>query len=79
MATDNQRLESLKEQSYESDTAEKWLKSKEIKQFLGISESGLQKLRRDGVLPYSRLGGIYFYNLRDVIKLLNANRRNNND
>ena len=79
MATDNQRLESSKEQNYERDTAEKWLKSKEIKQFLGISESGLQKLRRDGVLPYSRLGGIYFYNLSDVLNLLNANRRNNND
>lgn len=79
MATDNQRLESSKEQNYERDTAGKWLKSKEIKQFLGISESGLQKLRRDGVLPYSRLGGIYFYNLSDVLNLLNANRRNNND
>lgn len=79
MAIDNQRLESSKEQNDERETAERWLKSKEIKQFLGISESGLQKLRRDGVLPYSRLGGIYFYDLREVLKMLNANRRNNND
>lgn len=79
MAIDKQSLESLNGQNYERDTAEKWLKSKEIKQFLGISESGLQKLRRDGVLPYSRLGGIYFYNFKEILKMLNANRRNNND
>jgi hypothetical protein len=36
-----------------------WLKSSEVRNMLGISHITLQNLRTNGLLPHSKLGGIY--------------------
>lgn len=53
-----------------SDRPEKkFLRSSEVKKMLGISAGTLQNLRVNGKLPYKKVGGIMFYELRDIIKL----------
>lgn len=51
-----------------------WLKSKEVVEQLGISHSTLQKLRVKGTLPYTRIGGVIYYESQDIEKLLSANK-----
>lgn len=51
-----------------------WLKSKEVVEQLGISHSTLQKLRGKGTLPYTRIGGVIYYESQDIEKLLSANK-----
>jgi hypothetical protein len=51
----------------------KWLKSSEVKKMLGISPGTLQNLRINGMLPFTKIGGIIFYNQEDIEKLLKSN------
>jgi hypothetical protein len=39
---------------------------------LGISRGTLQNLRINRSLPYTKLGGIMFYNYEDIEKILEA-------
>lgn len=48
----------------------KWLKSYEVRELLRISSGTLQTLRSNGTLPYTKIGGIIYYNLDDINKLL---------
>jgi|ERR1035437_3611184 hypothetical protein len=50
-----------------------WLKSLEVKDLLGCSDSTLQKHRISGRLPYTKLGGTYYYKKNDIESLLNRN------
>lgn len=50
--------------------AKKWLKSYEIRKLLGISPGTLQNLRVNGQLPFSKIGGVLFYDFEDVRKML---------
>ena len=68
MASDKQNLESLKEHNIEGDTAGRWLRSKQIKHIFGISETTLQKLRRENLLPFFKLGGTVFYDYNKLIE-----------
>jgi predicted site-specific integrase-resolvase len=49
-----------------------WLKSKEVRDILGISASTLQNLRVNGILSFARIGGTMFYKSEDIMKLLNG-------
>lgn len=49
-----------------------WLKSKEVRDMLGISASTLQNLRVNGTLSFARIGGTMFYKSEDIMKLLNG-------
>lgn len=48
-----------------------WLRSSEVRELLGISSGTLQNMRMNGTLSYSKIGGVLFYNYRDIEKLLN--------
>lgn len=76
MASDKQNLESLKEHKIEGDTAGRWLRSKQIKNIFGISETTLQKLRKAGLLPLFKLGGTIFYDYNKLIEGLTNNKTN---
>ena len=57
--------------SINSGTPEtKFLRSSEVKKMLGVSTGTLQNLRVNGTLPYKKVGGIMFYDQRDIMKLL---------
>ena len=69
-----QLLEDLKEiLKPEPQIQKEWLKGNEVRQLLKISTGTLQNLRLNGTLPYTKIGGIIFYNAKGIHALLNGN------
>lgn len=54
--------------------AKKWLKSYEVRKMLGISPGTLQNLRINGTLPYTKIGGVIYYDYADIQNMLSANK-----
>ncbi|NBC82874.1 MAG: helix-turn-helix domain-containing protein [Bacteroidetes bacterium] len=57
--------------------AKKWLKSYEVRKLLGISPGTLQNLRINGTLPFSKIGGVIFYDYQDIHKMITENKIDN--
>lgn len=55
----------------------KWLKSTEVREMLGISPGTLQNLRINGTLPYSKMGGVIYYDHEEIQLILASNRVDN--
>ncbi|WP_142784081.1 helix-turn-helix domain-containing protein [Changchengzhania lutea] len=51
----------------------KYLKSSELMDLLQISPGTLQKLRIKGILPYTKVGGIIFYDSEEIQKVMDNN------
>ncbi|MBL7724830.1 MAG: helix-turn-helix domain-containing protein [Chitinophagaceae bacterium] len=51
-----------------------WLKSHEVRKLLKISHGTLQHLRDSGQLKFSKVGGIFFYEVRDIEEMLKEGR-----
>lgn len=73
------KLEALSEYVYSMERPktenedESWVDSQEVCRFLKISDRTLQRLRSDGKITYSCLGGKYFYQIGEIKKLLKVN------
>lgn len=52
----------------------KWLRSPEVRELLNISPGTLQNLRINGTLPYSKMGGVIYYEYADILKVMQQNR-----
>lgn len=50
--------------------SKQWLKSSEVRKLLNISPGTLQNLRINGTLRYTKIGGMMYYKLEDIHKLL---------
>ncbi|WP_417858652.1 helix-turn-helix domain-containing protein [Xanthomarina gelatinilytica] len=57
-----------------SGTLKKYLKSSEVMEMLQISPGTLQNLRINGTLPFSKMGGIIYYDIADIQKVMIKNR-----
>lgn len=57
-----------------SGTLKKYLKSAEVMKVLQISPGTLQNLRINGTLPFSKMGGIIYYDIEDIQKVMRNNR-----
>jgi len=57
-----------------SGTLKRYLKSSEVMDLLQISPGTLQNLRINGTLPYSKVGGIIYYDVEEIQKVMEANR-----
>ena len=55
----------------------KWLKSPEVREFLSISPGTLQNLRINGTLPFTKVGGVIYYDYEEIQKILQQNRIHN--
>lgn len=55
----------------------KWLRSTEVREMLDISPGTLQNLRINGTLPYTKIGGVIYYEYSEILGVLNANRVHN--
>jgi Helix-turn-helix domain len=55
---------------------QKWLKAKHVRRLLGISPGTLQTLRNNGTLPYSKIGGVTFYDSADIERMFNQRKLN---
>lgn len=47
-----------------------WLKSYEVRKLLSISPGTLQTMRVNGIITYSKVGGIFYHSYADICKLL---------
>lgn len=54
----------------------KWLKSNEVRRLLLVSPGTLQNLRVNGTLPFTKIGGVIFYDYDDIQKMIEAHKRN---
>lgn len=53
-----------------------WLKSHQVQRMLGISPGTLQTLRLNGTIPFTKIGGVLFYDEEDINRLFESNMRN---
>lgn len=51
-----------------------WLKSKDVRTLLNISPGTLQNLRINGTLSYTKIGGMMYYKLEDIHKVLEGGK-----
>lgn len=52
------------------DQSKQWLKSADVRKVLNISPGTLQNLRINGTLRFTKIGGMMYYKLEDITKLL---------
>lgn len=64
-------------QTSNGQSIKKWLKSPEVRDLLGISPGTLQNLRINGTLPYTKIGGVLYYDYQEILKVLESNRIHN--
>ncbi|MGJ8550699.1 helix-turn-helix domain-containing protein [Winogradskyella wichelsiae] len=54
-----------------------YLKSSELMDLLKISPGTLQNLRINGTLPFTKVGGIIYYDAAEIQKVMDKNRVDN--
>ncbi|MBS1735119.1 MAG: helix-turn-helix domain-containing protein [Bacteroidetes bacterium] len=52
-----------------------WLRSKEVRKILNVSEGTLQNLRITGKINSSKIGTLHYYKREDIEKLFDEKRR----
>ncbi|WP_111709126.1 helix-turn-helix domain-containing protein [Lutibacter citreus] len=60
-----------------SSGVKKYLKSAELMELLKVSPGTLQTLRINGTLPYTKIGGIIFYDAEEIEKVMKENSIHN--
>ncbi len=73
------KLELLKEiktliNNQGSQKLKKYLKSSEVMELLQVSPGTLQNLRINGTLPFTKVGGIIYYDAQDIQRVMEDNR-----
>ena len=53
----------------------KWLKSHQVQKLLNISPGTLQTLRSNGTIPYTRIGGIIYYDSAEIEKMMVSHKK----
>ena len=68
-------LTALKSQTTQQQ--KKWLKSHEVRRLLKISPGTLQTLKFSGTIPYTKIGGVHFYDYDGIQRVLESGKMNN--
>ena len=55
----------------------KWLKSPAVRELLSISPGTLQTLRINGTLPFSKIGGVIYYDYSEIVAVFEQNKIHN--
>ena len=58
----------------EHNIKSKWLRTNEICEQLGISNSTLKHMRINNQITFSRIGKVYYYDIEDIDNLLEQNK-----
>jgi len=53
-------------------TTKRWLKSFEVRKMLGISAGTLQTLRNNGKIPFTKMGGLTYYDAAEIDRILST-------
>ena len=56
--------------SYSTTTQKRWLKAHQVRKLLSISIGTLQTLKSNGILPYTKIGGVHFFDFEDIQRIL---------
>ena len=59
----------------EGKQSKQWLKSAEVRKLLNISPGTLQNLRINGTLRFTKIGGMMYYKLEDINRLLEGSNQ----
>lgn len=59
---------------FQENSKKEWLRSNEVRKLLKISPGTLQTLRVNGTLHPSKIGGIMYYKMEEIEKLLNCTK-----
>jgi hypothetical protein len=59
-------------EGYLNKTTKRWLKSYEVRKMLGISPGTLQTLRNNGKIPFTKMGGLTYYDAAQLDQLMAA-------
>ena len=65
----NEQLIELKN-AVEKKQIKKIMKNKELKEYLGVSYSTLDKMRSKNIIPYKKIMGNYYYSVEDINRIL---------
>lgn len=68
-----ERLEVLLEK-YQGPRPKRWLKSQEVMELLDISPTTLIQFRAKGLLAYTQLGRLFYYDAEQIDRLLTENQ-----
>lgn len=60
-----------------SGNLKRFLKSSEVMELLQVSPGTLQNLRINGTLPFTKVGGILYYDSEEIEKIMVQNRVHN--
>ncbi|MEP0938185.1 MAG: helix-turn-helix domain-containing protein [Ekhidna sp.] len=62
--------------SNDNTNSKQWLRSTELRKLLKISPGTLQNLRVNGTIPYTKIGGVIYYDYEDILKMIEDNKFN---
>ena len=71
------RLEIIQEnlnKEPQKSTKGKYYRNEDLRDMFGLSNNTIIKYRVTGILPYTKLGEIYLYELSAIEKILNTNK-----
>lgn len=57
-----------------SKSSKPYLKSDEVRKLLGISSGKLLTLRTTGVIPFTKIGGVVYFEAADIQRLFEKNK-----
>jgi hypothetical protein len=52
------------------------LKSHQVQRLLRISPGTLQNMRVNGTIPFSKVGGVIFYDKQDILNIIDDHKQN---
>ena len=76
IASINEMKDELLEKSPRKEPEVELIKSHQVQRMLAISAGTLQNLRINGTIPFSKIGGIMFYNKKEILKIIEENKQN---
>ena len=62
--------------SYSTQIPKRWLKAHQVRKLLNISTGTLQTLKSSGVIPYTKIGGVHFFDYEDIQQVLQEGKNN---
>ena len=65
---------SIKQSNQKSTSTIKYYRNYDLKQLFGLSNNTIIKYRETGILPFTKLGDIYLYEVSSIMQILNHNK-----
>jgi hypothetical protein len=64
----------IKQSTQKTNQTVKYYRNNDMKRIFGLSNNTIIKYRETGILPFTKLGDIYLYDVQDLDKILTLNK-----